>query len=187
MRKNSFLTFCFAFVPGCGQMYQGYMRRGVSLLGWFCLVIFLGMVLGMGTLSIFLLAIWAFSFFDTFNIRALSDAQRTNFRDDFIPGNAFLQKVSGGKLKLEGQGGKIMGWVFIGVGALLLYDNLIRPLLRWLENVFPVMGWLLYSLPSLLVAIAAIAVGIWILFRIKKGSSKEEFVPFSGQENSNEE
>lgn len=25
--KNGFLTFCFAFVPGAGQMYQGYMKQ----------------------------------------------------------------------------------------------------------------------------------------------------------------
>ena len=31
MRKNGFFTFCCACIPGCGQMYQGYMKRGVSL------------------------------------------------------------------------------------------------------------------------------------------------------------
>ena len=28
MLKNGFLTFCCAFVPGAGQMYQGYMKIG---------------------------------------------------------------------------------------------------------------------------------------------------------------
>ena len=32
MLKNGFLTFCCAFVPGAGQMYQGYMKRGLSLI-----------------------------------------------------------------------------------------------------------------------------------------------------------
>ena len=27
MKKNGILTFLFAFVPGAGQMYQGYMKR----------------------------------------------------------------------------------------------------------------------------------------------------------------
>ena len=32
MLKNGFLTFCCAFIPGAGQMYQGYMKRGLSLI-----------------------------------------------------------------------------------------------------------------------------------------------------------
>ena len=32
MKKNGILTFLFAFVPGAGQMYQGYMKRGLSLI-----------------------------------------------------------------------------------------------------------------------------------------------------------
>ena len=32
MKKSMFLTFCFSFIPGAGQMYQGYMKRGLSLM-----------------------------------------------------------------------------------------------------------------------------------------------------------
>lgn len=30
MYKNGFLTLCFSFIPGAGQMYQGYMKRGLT-------------------------------------------------------------------------------------------------------------------------------------------------------------
>lgn len=186
MRRNGFLTFCFSFVPGCGQMYQGYMRRGISLLGWFCLVIFLAMVLGMGTLSIFLLAIWAYSFFDSFNIRALPDEQRANFRDDYMPNAAFLKKVSGGKLQLEGKGGRILGWVFIAIGGLLLYDNFLRPVLDQIAFYFPPVSFILYNIPALLLALGAIVAGIWILARVRGNQSKDDFIPYSGEENNNE-
>ena len=39
MRKSRILTFLFALWPGAGQMYLGYMKRGVSLMGVFCLLI----------------------------------------------------------------------------------------------------------------------------------------------------
>ena len=42
MKKNAFLTFIFACIPGAGQMYYGYMKRGTSLLVYFCLFIMLG-------------------------------------------------------------------------------------------------------------------------------------------------
>ena len=38
MLKNGFLTFCCAFIPGAGQMYQGYMKRGLSLILTACCI-----------------------------------------------------------------------------------------------------------------------------------------------------
>ena len=35
----------FACIPGAGQMYQGYMKRGLSLITMFCLFIILGLSL----------------------------------------------------------------------------------------------------------------------------------------------
>ena len=48
MMKNGILTFIFAFCPGAGQMYQGYMKRGLSLITMFCLSI----VIGVSTLEV---------------------------------------------------------------------------------------------------------------------------------------
>ena len=31
-KRSGFLSFCFAFIPGAGQMYQGYMKRGISIM-----------------------------------------------------------------------------------------------------------------------------------------------------------
>ena len=45
MKKNAFLTFIFACIPGAGQMYYGYMKRGTSLLVYFCLFIMLGTII----------------------------------------------------------------------------------------------------------------------------------------------
>ena len=38
MLKNGFLTLLFAFIPGAGQMYQGYMKRGLSLILMCCAI-----------------------------------------------------------------------------------------------------------------------------------------------------
>ena len=42
MKKNAFLTFIFACIPGAGQMYYGYMKRGLSMITFFCLFIMAG-------------------------------------------------------------------------------------------------------------------------------------------------
>lgn len=83
-RKNGFWTFCFAFIPGGGQMYQGYMKRGLSLMSMFMFVIFLSAFLGMGLLSLMLPVIWAYSFFDTFNIHSQTPEQAAQNPDDYL-------------------------------------------------------------------------------------------------------
>ena len=45
MLKNGFLTFCCAFIPGAGQMYQGYMKRGLSLILTACCIGMVGVLL----------------------------------------------------------------------------------------------------------------------------------------------
>ena len=31
-RKHGLLLFIASCIPGCGEMYQGYMKRGISIL-----------------------------------------------------------------------------------------------------------------------------------------------------------
>ena len=65
MKKNGILTLLFAFIPGAGQMYQGYMKRGLSL-------VLMAAAIGMAAMLIppiafALLVVFMYSFFDTFN------------------------------------------------------------------------------------------------------------------------
>lgn len=73
-RKHGLLLFLCACIPGCGQMYQGYMKRGTSLLGLGCLVIALTSILSLGELALLLPLLWLYAFFDTYNLRARMDA-----------------------------------------------------------------------------------------------------------------
>ena len=41
-RKSGFLTFCFACLPGVGEMYLGYMKRGLSVM-----IAFWGLILSL--------------------------------------------------------------------------------------------------------------------------------------------
>ena len=42
MQKNGFLTLCFSFIPGAGQMYQGYMKRGLTQVLLFVIPLMIG-------------------------------------------------------------------------------------------------------------------------------------------------
>lgn len=60
--ENGILTFLFAFCPGAGQMYQGYMKRGLSLITMFCLFIMAGALTGLDPLIVGCLIVWMYSF-----------------------------------------------------------------------------------------------------------------------------
>ena len=59
MQKNGFLTLCFSFIPGAGQMYQGYMKRGLALILTACLI---GMVSSLlNPVLLLLVVVWMYS------------------------------------------------------------------------------------------------------------------------------
>ena len=68
MLKNGFLTLCFAFVPGAGQMYQGYMKRGFSVA-----LLFAASVVAAALVPVCIAlvpVIYMYSFFDALDLRA---------------------------------------------------------------------------------------------------------------------
>ena len=69
MKKNLFLTFCFSFIPGAGQMYQDYMKRGVSICILFVACISVAIMTSLPIFIMPALIVYAYSFFDTYNIR----------------------------------------------------------------------------------------------------------------------
>ena len=163
MKKNGFLTFCCAMVPGCGQMYQGYMKRGLSLLLWFCAVIALASLTRIYIILLLLIAIWAYSFFDAFNIRSLSAEQRAAFADSYLPGGAWQNSETVRRWTGNGRMAKIAGWVCIGVGVLILMGNLWDMFIYRLWNAFPFVAEVVERLPALVIAALVILLGLRIM------------------------
>ena len=66
MKKNGLLTFIFACIPGAGQMYYGYMQRGLSIAMILILCVMAATVIQ--PLLFLCLVIWMYSFFDTYDL-----------------------------------------------------------------------------------------------------------------------
>ena len=160
--KNGFLLFIASCLSGCGQMYQGYMKRGVSLLLAFALVFFISSNFFLGALVLFLPVIWLYAFFFFFSLRAQL-AAGTAPEDGFLFGlsdmdsqrlNALLKKRH-----------SLIGWVLVAVGAYMLYDMLMGQL----SGLF--FGWfgewlyslLRYGVPRLVITVLVILLGLWFL------------------------
>ncbi|MGD9559432.1 MAG: hypothetical protein AB7V55_02365 [Oscillospiraceae bacterium] len=181
MKKNQFLTFCCALVPGCGQMYQGYMRRGFSLMFWFCAFIGVSAFIRIGYILVVLPVIWAYSFFDTFNIRSLSPQQRAAFADNYLPASLFQDGGRAVRLMESARGGKVLGIGLIAVGAIILYNTLWDNLYWAIYQYAPTLANWINRLPALAVGVAVILLGIWMLSSRKK-TPPDDDIDFGGGE-----
>ena len=107
MLKNGLLTLLFAFIPGAGQMYQGYMKRGLSLMLMCCVIGVLAMLFA--PIALFLMLVFMYSFFDTLNLRAqiaLGNAPADDYLVHLDPKDKRLAR-----LLLDSH--KLVGWALI--------------------------------------------------------------------------
>lgn len=175
MKKNGILTFLFAFVPGAGQMYQGYMKRGLSLITLFFLCIMAGMLL-LEPLVLTALIVWVYSFFDTFNLRA-------QFIAGTAPADDYLVHFNTKDARLTlffRDSHKLVGWALIAFGALIAYENIIMNLLndvlwRWGRDsvVFRAFYLVMDRLPDVVLCVALILCGVWLVRGPQKAGKKQ--------------
>ena len=132
MKKNGILTLLFAFIPGAGQMYQGYMKRGLSLITMFCLFIIVGSTTGLDALVVGCIVVYMYSFFDTLNLRAQLAAEKAPEDDYLVHFNWHDARMT----QFMGESHKLVGWGLIALGAIVFYNNIIMRVLgdvmwRW--------------------------------------------------------
>ena len=177
-RKHGLLLFIASCIPGCGEMYQGYMKRGVSILTAFCAVFALAVFLEIGALAVLMIPLWLFSFFDSYNLRGQTDDQAESNPDAYLFGlsdmdsrrmSALLQK----RHSLVGWGLVILGvWIFYSTVADWVSDFLYQFFDAWWINRI-----LSYDVPRLAVTVGIIALGVWFIHGPKKEKDIPAFTP----------
>lgn len=169
--KNRFLLFIVSCIPGCGQMYQGYMKRGTSLAAVFWVLIFLSVQLRFETLLIFLPLIWLYAFFDSFNLRIWLE-EGVAEADGYLFGMSELDFQQMDRLLRKRH--SIIGWTLVFFGIKQLYDILIYPFAQFIDD--EMYYFLEDSLPRLFLTVGIILLGIWFI-RGPKGKDIPTFTP----------
>lgn len=159
MKKNGFFTFCFSFIPGAGQMYQSYMKRGVSIMILFAAFVAITAVIGSPIFAIPIPIIFAYSFFDTYNLRQKIIDENSS-QDDFIWKETDIEKIFGKINKYKKN--SLIGWFLIIIGAYLMLNSVIVPFTYRLELyfVYDALRMVMNYVPSIVIAILSIAIGI---------------------------
>ena len=164
---RKFLRGCWhlmwACVPGCGQMCQGYLKRGISQTIIFSALAFIAVFLEMGALTVLIAPLWAYSFFDSFNLRR-------QVRDGLAPEDEFmfgLSEMDSQKLtRILSRRGSLIGWLLVALGLYSLYMILARHVLGVLRGNF-FFDWLydllVWDMPRILGTVLIVALGIWFI------------------------
>ena len=170
--KSGILLFLCSCIPGCGQMYQGYMKRGVSLLGMCCAIIGIASFLNIGELAILLPVVWIYAFFDSYNLRNQPEDNMQS--DEYLFGLSDLDSQRLSALCMRRH--SIIGWVLVILGIYMLYDTFMRRIMRVISDI-PGMEWtyglVVYDLPRLAITVLVILLGLWFIRGPKQRPSDE--------------
>ncbi len=160
-KKNKFLTFCFSFLPGAGEMYMGFMKMGVSLMSIFFLAIcalgFLGLDMVAALTAV---VIWFYSFFHANHLVALSDEDFAKMKDEYLFG---MDAMIGGKDFVQKHYKAVAG-ILIFAGVMMLWQSALD--LMWSILPEPLM-YILHTVsdfvPRVVVAFVIIIAGVKLI------------------------
>ena len=173
--KHGFWMFVTSCLSGCGQMYQGYMKRGISLLVLFFALLAVAGFFGIAPIAFFLPVVWAYAFFDSCTLRARIAAGEPP-EDAYLFGMSDMDSQQLHALLRKRH--SIIGWVLVFLGVYMLYDTL-------LDRIGWIWGWdwlynlLRYDVPRLVLTVLVILLGLWFIRgpRTKREEDIPEFVP----------
>lgn len=183
MKKSGLVTFISAIFPGFGQMYQGYMKRGVSLAFWFWAIVAISALSRISIISIFLIPVWAYSFFDAFNIRSLSPEQRAAFGDAYLPNAQWLNEH--GVENKNVRTSKLAGWTMLVIGGLIILGNFWDMLYSIIWRFSSNLAFWFNRLPAILIAAGIIYLGLHLLRKNTNSTPEEDNTPFPTQGDDN--
>ena len=192
MKKNKFLTFCFAVIPGCGHMYLGYMKRGLQFMMMFAIFALFGFFsineLRSETISIFFIVllpiIWFYQMFDS--MHTISQMRRLEIvypEDDgfFIPGFSKISNLDSLVFFKKPKVIKAIAAVLICIGAYVLFMNMSQGIYQMIydstsnlkirdiySNTY---STIMRYVPPVLISLGLIIVGI----RLLKGNKKNRY------------
>jgi len=180
-QRSKFLTFIFSLAPGCGQMYMGFMKRGVSLLSIFACIIMAAFFLAAELLIVPALVVWCWAFFDALNLRALEPEQFALIEDDFV---LFGKNSEYPTLHFDLPKHKIVrlfGWLLVLAGVLQIWSMTFWSLYNRFYDLNPYVAEILYALynkaPRLLLSVVIIVIGVRLIRRQKDAVNPVQEVP----------
>lgn len=160
-QKKGFLLFIASLIPGAGELYMGFRKMGLSLmiLFWGCIAI--ASFFSFNAIIFLLPIIWFYSFFNTHNLKSLSEEEFHSIEDKLIlPVDGLIQNK---ELFLKRYRNAIaILLIFIGVVSLCNVGS------NWLYQILGVDEYYLLvdmarQIPAVILSVFLIVFGIHLI------------------------
>lgn len=174
-KKNRFFTFIFSFLPGAAEMYMGFMKNGISLMGLFFVSIIVPSMLRISDVFILLgVLVWFFGFFHAGNLAGLSDERFEATQDVYI-----WEEFLGGK-KVNIASASLQKWtavVLIVCGLVILWQNFSSIIYSLMPDyLWNILVPVLDRIPQVAISLLIIGIGVHMIMGKKvetDGEGKE--------------
>lgn len=177
-KKNRFLLFCCSFLPGAGEMYLGFMKMGISLMGVFMLLLVISGMSGFGILSIVSMVVWAYSFFHSNNLGGMTVEELNYIKDEYLFVDSDLPDTF--KKSLAGKYRKVLAVILILIGFSMLWDmfsDIMYDVLgadlfnRYFARIS---GMVTYNIPRFIISVVIIWIGVKLIMGKKQELDNKE-------------
>ena len=174
-KKNGFFNFIFSFIPGCMEMYSGFMRNGVSIMLLFVSTIILVIVTELDWLSFLPIVAYCYAFFHARSLSSVSADFYPGMQDVFI-WDEFFGSNKTSDTGVSENGRKWIAGILIFIGGFSILEYIISaivpfiPAMYW-ETLYPLVD----NIPKVIVSIIIIVAGIVLICGKKKKKTDETY------------
>lgn len=170
-QKRGFWLFIFSLIPGAGEMYMGFKKQGISIMLLFWSVIAIAAWSGMNWFIFLIPIIWFYSFFNVHNLKCLSEEEFYSIEDSYI---LHMDRLGTDIDSIIFGHRKTISILLIIFGAAILWNNIVDFFYMILPSrLANILGTFAYHLPQIIIAIAIILAG-WYLLTRKKDELNEK-------------
>lgn len=165
-QKSKFWAFLFSLCPGCGQLYLGFKKRGLTLMVYFWASIAIATELSLSAFVFVSIIVWFFAFFDTMNLNGAPPEAFLQERDQYLlPTDDNLKFVN--KYKIP----RYIGIALIVFGIFILWQSVaLSYIYRYFPNeVYYFLSDLTQYALRVLLAVVVIVVG----FKLVRGKKEQ--------------
>ena len=178
-QKKGLWTFLFSLIPGAGEMYMGFRKQGISIMLLFWGIIAIASGTSLSWIIMFLPILWFYSFFNVHNLKSLSEEEFYSIEDNYV---LHLDQLIGDADIFVNKYRTIVAVLLIFFGVSILWSN-FTDLLFWIlpSRLAEFISALSYRLPEIVIAVAIIIAGFYILSH-KKAQLDEDYKDSNSEE-----
>jgi len=169
-KRSKFWTIVFAFLPGAGHMYNGFMKLGVSFMGLFFGLWMVASVVNIGPLAFLAPVIWFFAFFDCVNKIFQNDDEFYMQEDRYLFTREQLENMN---INLFKERNLLIGTILVLIGIYALWNNVVLHILSVYDMLSPAAYQAIVNFGDIIPQLVVGGLIIWAGFALIMGKKKE--------------